>query len=31
MEENLEDLEDSTGSGGNKPTTKGHFEAVNKS
>jgi len=31
MEENLEDLDVSTGSGGNKPATKEHLEAVNKS
>lgn len=31
MEENLDDFDDSSGSGGNKLTTKGHFEAVNRS
>ena len=30
MEENLDDFDDSSGSGGNRPTTKEHFEAVNK-
>lgn len=29
MEENLDDFDDSSGSGGNSPTTKAHFEAVN--
>lgn len=31
MEENLEDFDDSTGSGGNKRATKGHLEALSKS
>lgn len=31
MEENLEDLDVSTGSAGNKPATKEHLEAFNKS
>ena len=31
MDENLDDLDDSSGSGGNKPTTKGHFESVKSS
>lgn len=31
MEENFEDLDDSSGRAGNKPATKEHFEAVNKS
>lgn len=31
MEENLEDLDVSSGRGGNKPATKEHFEAINKS
>ena len=30
MEENLDDLDDSWGSGGNRPTTNGYFEAANK-
>lgn len=30
MEANLDDFDDSSGSGGNRPTTKEHFEAVNK-
>ena len=30
MEENLDDFDDSSGRGGNRPTTKEHFEAVNK-
>lgn len=29
MEENLDDFDDSSGSGGKRPTTKEHFEAVN--
>lgn len=31
MEENLEDFDVSSGSGGNNPATKGHFEGLNKS
>lgn len=31
MEENLEDFDDSSGSGGNRPATKEHFDAVNRS
>jgi len=31
MEENFEDLDVSSGSGGKRPTTKGHLEAPNKS
>ncbi|CAK7352528.1 unnamed protein product [Dovyalis caffra] len=27
MEENLDDFDDSSGSGGNRPATKGHLEA----
>jgi hypothetical protein len=30
MEENLDDFDDSSGSGGNRPATKGQFEAVNR-
>ena len=30
MEENLDDFDDSSGSGRNRPTTKEHFEADNK-
>ena len=31
MEENLDDFQDSSGSGGNSPTTKGNLDAVNRS
>lgn len=31
IEENLEDFDVSSGSGGKRPDTKGHFEALNKS
>lgn len=31
MEENLDDFEDSSGDGGIRPATKGHFDAINKS
>lgn len=31
MEENLEDLVVSSGSGGKRPATKGHLEAPNRS
>lgn len=31
IEENFEDLDDSSGSGGKSPATKGHLEAPNKS
>jgi len=31
IEENLEDLDVSSGSGGKRPATNGHLEALNKS
>jgi hypothetical protein len=31
MEENLDDFEDSSGSGGNRLAAKGHLEAVKRS
>ena len=31
MDENLDDFEDSSAGGGNRPATKEHFEAVNRS
>lgn len=31
MDENLDDLEDSSAGGGNRAATKEHFEAVNRS
>lgn len=31
IEENLDDFDDSSGSGGNRPATNGHFDAVKRS
>lgn len=31
IEENLDDFDDSSGEGGNRPATNGHFDAVKRS